>query len=175
MRTLSRAVVPLHKRSKHPILLGVFVALLVSTSLLHSEDKAEPPTSNQDLMLLKQDVQSQKKQIVAANLQLTDAEAVKFWPIYDRYTADLSKINETRLALIKEYADAYPNVSDTLAQNLVQKWLQTDEGLAQVRARYMPMLQKALPGKQMARFFQIDRRLSILIDVQVTSQIPLVP
>jgi hypothetical protein len=132
-------------------------------------------TSNQDLVLLKQDVQSQKKQIVAANLQLTDAEAVKFWPIYDRYTADVSKVSDTRLALVKEYADSYPNVTDALAQNLVQKWLQTDEGLAQVRAQYMPMLQKILPGKKMARFFQIDRRLGILVDVQVTSQIPLVP
>jgi hypothetical protein len=79
------------------------------------------------------------------------------------------------LALVKEYADAYPNVTDALAQSIVQRWLKTDEEVAQLREQYMPMLEKVLPGKKMARFFQIDRRLGILVDVQVTSQIPLVP
>jgi hypothetical protein len=87
----------------------------------------------------------------------------------------MSKISDTRLALVKEYADAYPNVTDALAQSIVQRWLKTDEEVAQLREQYMPMLEKVLPGKKMARFFQIDRRLGILIDVQVTSQIPLVP
>jgi len=157
------------------LLLILFAAPLLSAPLTLGQNKEESRTSNQDLALLKQDVQSERKQIVAANLQLTDAEAVKFWPIYDKYAADLSKVNDTRLGLVKEYANAYPNVTDTLAQSLVEKWLQTDEGEAQLRARYMSMLQKVLPGKKMARFFQIDRRLGILINVQVTSQIPLVP
>jgi hypothetical protein len=132
-------------------------------------------TSNDDLALLKEDVKSQKKQIVAANLKLTDAEAVKFWPIYDQYSAELGKVNDTRLSLIKEYADAYPNISDSLAQSIVTRWLQTDESMAGVRSKYMPMMEKVLTGKTLARFFQIDRRLGILIDVQVTSEVPLVP
>src|SRR5262252_7190204 len=82
---------------------------LLSAPVAAGQNKDESATSNQDLALLKKDVQSQRKQIVAANLQLTDAEAVKFWPIYDKYAADLSNISDTRLALVKEYADAYPN------------------------------------------------------------------
>ena len=156
--------------------LVVFTGALFSAPVAPCQNTAEPATSNeQDLALLKQDVKSQKKQIVAANLELTDAEATKFWPIYDKYTADMSKISDERLALVKEYADAYPNVTDTVAQSIVQRWLKTDEEVAQLREQYRPMLEKVLPGKKMARFFQIDRRLGILIDVQVTSQIPLVP
>ena len=161
------------------LFLILFAGALFSAPVAPCQNQAEPATSqasNQDdLALLKQDVKSQKKQIVAANLELTDAEATKFWPIYDKYTADMSKISDTRLALVKEYADAYPNVTDALAQSIVQRWLKTDEAVAQLREQYMPMLEKVLPGKKMARFFQIDRRLGILIDVQVTSQIPLVP
>ena len=153
----------------------VLASSLLSAPAARCENKADATSSDQDLALLKEDVQSQRKQIVAANLQLSDAEAVKFWPVYDKYIAELSKINETRLTLIKQYADAYPNVPDAQAQSLVGKWLQTDEDVAQLRSRYMAMLEKVLPGKTMARFFQIDRRLGILIDVQVTSQIPLVP
>ena len=157
------------------LLFLVFASSLVSAPAARCENKADPASPNQDLALLKEDVQSQRKQIVAANLKLSDAEAVKFWPVYDKYIAELSKINETRLTLIKQYADAYPNVPDAEAQSLVGKWLQTDEDLAQLRSKYMAILQGVLSGKTMARFFQIDRRLGILIDVQVTSEIPLVP
>lgn len=158
------------------LFLIIFAGVLFSAPVAPCQNQAESAASKQDdLELLKHDVKSQKKQIIAANLELTDAEATKFWPIYDKYTADMSQISDTRLALVKEYADAYPNVTDELAQSIVQRWLKTDEEVPQIRERYMPMLEKVLPGKKMARFFQIDRRLGILIDVQVTSQIPLVP
>ena len=122
---------------------------LYSAPFAPCQNTAEPATSNQqDLALLRQDVKSQKKQIVAANLELTDAEATKFWPIYDKYTADMSKISDTRLALVREYADAYPNVTDALAQSIVQRWLKTDEEVAQLRERYMPMLGRFCQGKR---------------------------
>ena len=150
------------------------VALLLSPAMFAQANNGAT-ASNQDLTLLKEDIQSQKKQIVAANLKLTDAEAVKFWPIYDQYSTEMGNLNEKKLSLVKEYADAYPNVPDALAQSIVSRWLRADEAVAGVRSKYMPMIQKVLPGKTMARFFQIDRRLAILIDVQVTSEIPLVP
>ena len=101
------------------LFLLVFASSQVLAPAAYCENKAETASSNQDLALLKEDVQSQRKQIVAANLQLSDAEAVKFWPVYDKYAAELSKINETRLTLIKQYAAAYPNVPDAEAQSLV--------------------------------------------------------
>jgi hypothetical protein len=156
------------------VTLAIALALLFSSSGL-PQTAASPKNSNQDLALLRKDVQSQKKQIVAANLTLTDAEAVKFWPVYDQYSGELNKVNDTRLGLIKEYAAAYPNVNDAQAQSIVQRWLQTDEAEAQLRSKYMPMIGKVLPGKKTARFFQIDRRLGVLIAVQVTSEVPLVP
>jgi regulator of protease activity HflC (stomatin/prohibitin superfamily) len=156
-------------------LLLVLAGILFITPIAISQDQAGSGTSNDDLALLRQDVQSQKKQIIASNLKLTDAEAVKFWPIYDQYSAEMGKLNDKRLALVKEYAGAYPNVPDNLAQSIVSRWLETDQAAAGVRSKYMPMIEKVLPGKTMARFFQIDRRLGILVDVQVTSEIPLVP
>jgi hypothetical protein len=156
-------------------LLLLLSAGLFLTPLAFPQTAGGATPDNEDLALLKQDIQSQRKQIVAANLKLTDGEAVKFWPIYDQYSAEMGKLRETKLSLIKEYAAAYPNVSDTLAQSIVARWLQTDEAVVGVRSKYMPMIQKVVPGKTMARFFQIDRRLTILLDVQVTSEIPLVP
>jgi hypothetical protein len=129
--------------------LIVLAGVLFSAPVASCQNTAQSATSNQeDLALLKQDVKSQKKQIVAANLELTDTEATKFWPIYDKYTADMSKISDTRMALVKEYADAYPNVTDAQAQSIVQRWLKTDEQVAQLREQYMPMLERCCRGKR---------------------------
>src|SRR5208337_1350627 len=67
---------------------------------------------DQDIQLLKKGLRSQEKQIVAANLTLTDVQAEKFWPVYDRYAEDLARINDTKVALINEYAQEYEAMTD---------------------------------------------------------------
>ena len=131
-------------------------------------------TSDQDLQLLREDIRSKKKQLIAANLTLTDAEATKFWPVYDQYTADLVKINDQKYALIKEYADAWGNMTDTQALGYVNRWLAVDQQVAALRSKYVPIVNQVLPGKKTATFFQLDRRVQMMIDIQLASQLPLV-
>ena len=129
--------------------------------------------TDQQLALLRRDIRSIKKQLVAANLTLTDSEAAKFWQVYEQYSAETGKINETRAAIIKEYSDEYGTLTDDQAANLIRRWLDTDIELAKLRQRYVPVFRKVLPGKKAATFFQLDRRISMMIDVQLTSQLPL--
>jgi Spy/CpxP family protein refolding chaperone len=131
-------------------------------------------TVDQDVDLLRKDIRSQKKQIIAANLQLTDAEAVKFWPIYDQYTAELVKINDAKYTAIKEYATKYDTLSDDQALSLTNQALGVDQSVAQLRLKYVPIVGKAISGKKTALFFQLDRRLVMLIDLQLASAIPMV-
>jgi hypothetical protein len=133
-----------------------------------------PTVTDRDIQLLRQDVRSQKKQLVAANLTLTEAEATKFWPIYDQYAAEMTKIGDQKYALIKEYAQNFGSLTDAQAQSLLDRSLALDEAIAQLRIRYVPIVSKVLPGTKTASFFQIDRRLSALIALQLASQIPLV-
>jgi Spy/CpxP family protein refolding chaperone len=142
--------------------------------------QAPPPAtapntvSDQDIQLLRQDLRSQKKQLMAANLQLTDAEATKFWPVYDAYTAEATKIGDTRLALIKEYAQTYDTMTDAQAKSLIKRWAATDQTSVNLRMQYMPKFEAVLPGKKAALFFQLDRRVALLIDLQLASSIPMV-
>ncbi len=168
----------------------MFVALvLLSASVFGSpRTMAQDPSSqtapaagasaqaftDQQFALLRKDIRSIKKQLVAANLTLTDSEATKFWPIYEQYSADYGKINDTRTAIIKEYSDGYGTLTDEQADNLIRRWLDTDIAAAQLRQKYVPIIRKVLPGKKAATFFQLDRRISMMIDIQLTSQIPLV-
>jgi hypothetical protein len=136
--------------------------------------KDSPTVTDQDIQLLRQDLRSNKKQLVAANLTLTDVEATKFWPVYDQYTAELTKIGDQKYALIKEYAQNFGTLNDAQAKSLIDRSLALDEATAQLRIKYVPIVNKVLPGTKTATFFQIDRRLSTLIDLQLASQIPLV-
>lgn len=128
----------------------------------------------QDIELMRKDVRSQKKQIIAANLQLTDKESEKFWPLYDQYTAELVKINDTKYAAIKDYAANIDNLSDEKAVSLTRQALDVDASVAQLRLKYVPIFNKVISGKKTGLFFQLDRRLVMLIDLQLAEQIPLV-
>ena len=138
-----------------------------------SADRTADAMTDQQLALLRQDIRSIKKQLVAANLTLTDSESTKFWQVYEQYSTETEKINNTRAAIIKEYSDEYGALTDDQADSLIRRWLDADIEQAKLRQRYVPIFRKVLPGKKAATFFQIDRRISTMIDVQVTSQLPL--
>jgi hypothetical protein len=129
---------------------------------------------DQDIDLLRHDIRSKKKQLVAANLKLTDTEATKFWPVYDEYTADLVKINDEKYALIKEYANSWGTMTDDQALSLANRALAVEKNVADLRIRYVPIFNKVIPGKKVATFFQIERRIQAMIDLQLSSQLPLV-
>jgi hypothetical protein len=153
------------------ILAGV---MLANDHVLFAQDSANSTVTDQDVQLLRKDLRSQRKQLIAANLPLTDTEAVKFWPVYDQYQAEITKIGDTRFALIKEYATNYNTLTDTQADDLITRMIGVDESLVQLRQKYIPIVEKVLPGKKTAMFFQMDRRIALMIDLQLASMIPIV-
>jgi Spy/CpxP family protein refolding chaperone len=157
------------------ILAGALVLPGVAFAQQAQQPAASTPTvSDQDIQLMREDLRSQKKQIIAANLQLTDAEATKFWPVYDAYTTEATKIGDTRVALVKEYAQTYDTMTDAQAKSLVKRWAATDQEMVNLRMQWMPKFEAVLPGKKAALFFQLDRRVALLIDLQLASGIPMV-
>lgn len=149
-------------------------AQAASSSQAVSGGKSPQSVSDQDIAMLRQDIRSQKKQLIAANLTLTDAEATKFWPLYDQYAAELTKVNDTKYQLIKEYASNWGSITDDQAASLIRRSLEADQAVAQLRLKYVPIFSQVLPGKKVATFFQLDQRLSNIINLQLASQIPLV-
>jgi hypothetical protein len=160
-------------------------ALLLCSPDVHVQAKSEAQAStasskdnqasiDQSVALIRQDLRSNRKQTIAASLQLTDAEGTKFWPLYDRYTTELSKLGDQRYALIKEYANGFGTLTDDQALSLLKRSLSLDEQVAQLRSKYVPIVNQVLPGTKTATFFQMDRYINSLIDVQVAGAIPLV-
>jgi hypothetical protein len=127
-----------------------------------------------DLALVRRNLRAEKKKILAANVPLTETEATKFWPVYDQYAADMSKHYDDFYAVIKEYAANQKTLTDAQAISMIKRWSDIQVEVAQTRQKWVPAIEKVIPGKKAALFFQIDRRLYALMDLQVTSEIPLV-
>jgi hypothetical protein len=155
----------------------VFVATTVLSAQqapASGKNMTEEQVNDANLQLMRQDVRSDRKKLVAANLPLTETESTKFWPVYDRYIAETVKVNDSRLALLKEYANSIDTTTEQQADSLIKRWLALDQDDTQLRLKYVPEFEKVISHKKTAMFFQIDRRLSMLIDLQLASQVPLV-
>ena len=136
-------------------------------------DDASYPTPDDFIELLRKDVRSQKKQIIAENMDLSEAEAVKFWPVYDQYAAELSRIYDTKLALLNDYAENYSSMTGEQAENYIRKRAEVEQSIMQLRVKYIPAFRKVLSGRETALFYQLDWRLGLAIDVELV-QVPLI-
>jgi len=129
--------------------------------------------SDADIQLLRQDLRVQKQKLIAQNLPMTESEAVKFWAIYNRYTDELRQINDEKFRLVKQYSEMWGTMSNEDALIYIRRWLEVDEQVYQLRSKYVMDVSKALPGKKAATFFQLDRRIGMMMDIQLSSQLPL--
>lgn len=146
---------------------------IASTTLLGAQ---QPPRHIDDatIQLMRQDLRGDLKEIIAANMALTEAEAVKFWPVYDRYVAETVKVNDTRYALLKEYALTYTNLTEEQANGFVRRWISLDGDTTKLRMKFISEFEKVISHKKTARFFQLDRRLSLMAELQLSAGAPLI-
>jgi hypothetical protein len=153
---------------------GLVIGPRTSAQTAAPQENAQHVISDQDLDLLRKDLRSQRKQLIAANLKLTDEEATKFWPVYDQYVSELISINDRKFAVIQEYADNFGKLTNEQALSFVRRWLDADIEIAQLRQKYVPIVSKVLDGRKSATFFQLDRRIAMMIELQLSSRMPLV-
>ena len=170
-------------------LAGAFVAgMLVATALgggmtgagaaaqgqqVTVERVISPTVTDEDIALLRQDLRAKKMQVIGQNMSLSDTEGQKFWPIYNHYVKDLQEVNNQKYALLKQYAETWSTMTDQDALIYVRNWLEADGQAQALRLKYVPVVSQVLPGRKAATFFQLDRRLNMIIDLQLFSQIPL--
>jgi hypothetical protein len=130
--------------------------------------------SDKDIEMLRADLRAQRKQITAQNMILTADEATKFWPIFDQYRQEAIKSNDERWAVIKDYASNYNTMTDAQAQDYIKRSTAVEEQLLALRMKYVPVFEKVISPKKTALWFQIDRRIDLLINLQFSAVIPMV-
>jgi len=132
-----------------------------------------PTVTDQDIALLRQDIRAMKMRVIGENMSLTDAEGQKFWPIYKHYADDLHDVHNEKYALLKQYAEMWSTMTDQDALIYVRRSMEVDAEAQALRLKYVPVVTEVLPGKKAATFFQLERKLCLMVDLQLFSQIPL--
>jgi uncharacterized membrane protein len=155
------------------------LVVMLTILLVASGAVAQTTTTNQsgvdsDIALLRSNVQAQKTDVIAHTMQFNDAEGKAFWPLYREYANKQQTIGDQRVSVIKDYADHYDTIDDAKADELMGRMLKFDNARADLRADYYPKFKKAIGAKQAAKFFQVDNRLSLLVDLQIASAVPII-
>lgn len=123
---------------------------------------------------LKEDVDATSKEIVSDNLTLTESQAKMFWPLYEEYMAARNPIMETRLKTVSDYMQNYSSMNDKTADELMNRSLLAEQELLDLKKEYLKKMSEVLPATLVGKYYQIENRISGLIDLVRMSSIPLI-
>ena len=126
------------------------------------------------LELLRTDLKSERVAIFTEVLALSDSESTAFWPVYRLYENELAAMGDKRIALIKDYAANYNTMTNVKAEELIKGTFDFQDGRAKIQRKYAKEFGKILPATTVARFFQAERFVTGLVDLQIMSELPLV-
>jgi Spy/CpxP family protein refolding chaperone len=158
-------------------LLSLFSAgLLLCAVSAMAQQPATDTSADTNMEILKQKLKADKKLIVASNMDLSDAEAKQFWPIYDAYQSDLAQVNQKLGQTIKEYAEAFNKgpLPNDKAKKLLSDALSVEEQETKLKRTYAEKLEKVIPSTKVARYIQMETKIRSLIKMELAEQIPLV-
>jgi len=154
---------------------ALFLMLLFALSISVPAIAAEQPSDN-DMQIMLDKIKADKKLLVALNMDLSDAQAKKFWPVYDAYQVELKKLNTRIAALIEAYANDYNNnsMTDAKAKKMISEMVSIDEAEAAMKKSFVPKLYKAIPAVKVARYLQIENKIRAALRYELAAAVPLV-
>ena len=132
----------------------------------------DPPADNMEIV--KEKVRTDKKLLVATNMQLTESEAKTFWPVYESYQAELAKLRDREIKLIEKFAANYNTMSDDVAKNLLDDAMSIDSDHMKLRQSYLSKFRGILPDKKVARYYQFESKIDAVLQYELARRIPLV-
>jgi hypothetical protein len=119
-------------------------------------------------------IQAERQAILAANLELDAKESAVFWPLYQEYRKALESAINTRIDLLNRFFASYETLTDKEAIALLEKHIAWEQEVLKVRSTYAKKMSKALSGKTVARFFQIENKMDIIVEYEMAGEIPLI-
>ena len=153
------------KRKGMIVLMGLVMAL---PFLASAQDK-----SSDNMQILVEKLRADKKLLVAENMQLSEAEAKAFWPLYDQYQNELFLLRARTLKLINEYGEAYEQMTDNTAKKLLDEYMTIEALGLKLRQAYLPKFRNVLPDVKVLRYYQIENKINAVLVYELASNIPL--
>jgi len=148
----------------------ILVAML--TVFTVSSMAQEKPADN--MQLVREKIQTDKKLFIAQNMNLTESEAKVFWPVYEDYQKELEKLVDKTVKLIDNYAANYQTMTEEAAKELINGYLAIETERVTLMKSFLPKLRKVLPEKKVARYYQLENKINAVVKYGLARQIPLV-
>jgi len=160
------------KQPKHGTLLLIMTLVTLARPSLQAHAQALPSSLNSSIELVRAGAQAERAAMISAGMNFTEKEGVAFWPIYRQYEYQRSRLDDRRVAVIKEYIEKYPSLTDAEAKDMVSKMLDYDAKLVALKKTYFRKFNSALPAVTVTKFFQLERRIDLMRDMRVESTLP---
>lgn len=145
--------------------ISVLMLVLIAGVLFAQDDFLE---------ILRSDLKTQKVAIITDAMEFTEQESNVFWPLYKEYDFELTKLNDARIATIKDFANNYDTMTDVKAEELIKQSLKFQKDRVSLREKYFKKFKKILPVMKAAKFMQVENQLTNFIDAQLSAEIPLI-
>ena len=155
---------------KNCALLMVTFAMLAFCPLGRAQD--QEPSINSAIEVARANMRADRATIITQAMNFSDKEAAAFWPIYRQYEYERSRLDDGRVAVIKEYSQKYPSLTDAEAKAMAEQMFEYDSRLAALKKKYYKKFDKVLSALTVTKFFQLDRRVDLLMDMNVESSLP---
>ena len=152
-------------------LASLALALIVATSPLPTF--AQDMTTSADEQVLIKQIQTNRRGVYAEYLKMTDAESKAFWPIYDEYEVQSTKLVDRYLAMVNDFANKYDTLTDAQAAEMLKERLAIERKRLDLKVKYTDRIAKVLPGKKALRYAQIESRIENLTQRNIYTLIPL--
>jgi hypothetical protein len=156
---------------RNSLLLNVTLAVFALSPLCQAQNE-QPPSFDSAIAMVRASLQANKTTIVGEAMDFNDKDAAAFWPIYRQYEYERSRLDDGRVEVIKEYTKKYPDLTDAEAQAMADRMFECDSRTAALKKRYFKKFNKVLPALTVTKFFQLERRIDLMMDMKVESTLP---
>src|SRR5271166_1087045 len=155
---------------KNCALLMVTFAMLTFCPLGRAQ--VQEPTIDSTIAVARANMQADRTTLITAGMNFNDNDGEAFWPIYRQYQYERSKLDDRRAAVIKQYTQKYPNLTDAEAKTMAEEMLDCEFRLAELKKQYYKKFNRVLPALTVAKFFQLEHRVDLMMDMQVEASLP---
>ena len=160
--------------TKRSLLLTTALILALSSVTVHAAQSGPSQPGEADMSVLLDTIRANRKALIVVNLNLSSEEAAKFWPLYDRYQQEMNTAGDRIVAIVEDYTAHFRDLSDDKALQLLEDYLAAEADRLKVRRSYVGEFAKILPGRTVARFYQIENKMDAVLRYDLAATIPVV-
>jgi hypothetical protein len=155
---------------KNSVFLLTAFAILAFCPLGRAQD--QEPDIDSTIAVVRANMQADRAALITSGMNFNDKEGAAFWPIYRQYQHERSMLDDLRAAVIKEYTQKYPNLTDAEAKAMATKMFECESKLAELKTKYYKKFNKVLPALTVTKFFQLEHRVDLMMDMQIEASLP---